>query len=107
MTGDFTVDSRRGTSVLDDVSNGYRAQSLFSHPVAAVETPEYGPVVNTGRIQPCFYPPRSRRPEEQNHSGSFLIGFRVLDRQPGGAVAFKRDVGYLYTGNLGNAEQSV
>jgi hypothetical protein len=53
---------------------------MSSNPVAAVKTPENGPLVNPGCIHPGLDSPCGRRAKEHNDPGSFLVGFRLAYR---------------------------
>ena len=65
------------------------------------------PVLVAGCREPSVDPGYSRRPEIQHGAPAFLIGFRLANQQPAGAVRFRLHIPHIERGNLGDPQQPI
>ena len=100
VTGYPALDADSGRPAADDSADGVDRQPA---PNAAKQRP----VLVPGRLKPSVDPGDGRCPEIQHGALAFLIGFRLADKQPSGAVRFRLHVLNIERGNLGHPQQSI
>ena len=66
-----------------------------------------GPSWCPAAVSQALDPGDCRRPEIQHSALAFLIGFRLADKQPAGAVRFRLHVPNIERGNLGHPQQPI